>query len=278
MLNPCRPGDFICDHLKKEDKQMRQVRQAEMVLILNKLMLAGAGLISCIWLLMGCAAVVVPGAMAGGGEYYRYTTSNIAKETLMGDVRDVTAATKGALKKMDIRLHSVTPYTDETVIFAATSELDITINIVPISVSTTKVVVDAREDHVVKKDKATADEILSQIRIALVRNNSPPEVFSKVFVKNNCRLPIYVAIRFLGGKDEPEHWQTRGWFSLDAGQTKHIADTHNRYIYFYAETRLQNKIYWGGENFHWFEGKRFGFFKADFGNDSEDFTQSFSCD
>ena len=70
----------------------------------------------------------------------------------------------------------------------------------------------------------------------------------------------------------------RGWFSLDAGQTKHIADTHNRYIYFYAETRLQNKMYWGGENFHWFEGKRFGFFKADFGNDPEDFTQSFSCE
>jgi hypothetical protein len=53
---------------------------------------------------------------------------------------------------------------------------------------------------------------------------------------------------------------------------------HNRYIYFYAETRPQNKMYWGGENLHWFEGKRFGFFKADFGNDSENFTQSFSCD
>ncbi|MEJ2220954.1 MAG: DUF3568 family protein [Desulfobacterales bacterium] len=245
---------------------------------MNKLMAVGIGLMGCIWLLMGCAQVVVPGAMAGGGEYFRYTTSNVAKETLMGDVRDVTAATRSALKIMGIRLHSVTPYTDETVMLASTSELDITIKIVPISASTTKVVVDANEDHIVKKDKATADEILSQIRIALVRNDSTPEVFSKIFVKNNCRLPIYVAIRFLSGKDEPEHWQTRGWFSLDAGQTKHIADTHNRYIYFYAETRLQNKMYWGGESFHWFEGKRFGFFKANFGSDSEDFTQSFSCE
>ena len=42
------------------------------------------GLLGCIGLLGGCAEVVVPGAMAGGGEYYRYTTSNIAKETLMG--------------------------------------------------------------------------------------------------------------------------------------------------------------------------------------------------
>jgi hypothetical protein len=32
------------------------------------------------------------------------------------------------------------------------------------------------------------------------------------------------------------------------------------------------------EGFHWFEGKRFGFFKADFGNDSEDITPSFSWD
>ena len=114
----------------------------------------------CIWLLMGCAEVVVPGAMTGGGEYYRYTTSNIAKETLMGDVRDVTAAARSALPKMGIRLHSVTPYTDETVMFAST----------------------------------------------------------------------------------PEHWQTLGWFSLSADQKKHIADTHNRYIYFYAETRLQDQM------------------------------------
>ena len=54
----------------------------------------------CIWLLMGCAQVVVAGAMAGGGEYFRYTTSNVAKETLMGDVHDVTVATTSQLKSM----------------------------------------------------------------------------------------------------------------------------------------------------------------------------------
>ena len=241
-------------------------------------MAAGIGLTGCIWLLLGCAQAIVLGAMAGGTEYYRYTTSNLAKETLMGDVRDVTAATTSALKKMDIRLHSATPYTDETVMLASTSELEIIIKIVPISASATQVIVDAKENHIIKKDKATADEILSQIRIALARNDPTEEAFSKVFVKNNCRLPIYVAIRFLAGKDQPEHWQTRGWFSLNAGQTKHIADTHNRYIYFYAETRLQDNMYWGGENFHWFEGKRFGFFKVDAGDPSDDFTQSFSCE
>jgi uncharacterized membrane protein len=88
--------------------------------------------------------------------------------------------------------------------------------------------VDAREYHIIKKDKATADEILSQIRVELARNDSPQEAFSKVFVKNNCRRTIYVAIRFLAGNNEPENWQTRGWFHLSAGQKKHIANTSLR--------------------------------------------------
>jgi hypothetical protein len=58
----------------------------------------------------------------------------------------------------------------------------------------------------------------------------------------------------------------------------HLVDTHNRYIYFYAETRLKDKLYWGGDDFHWFEGERFGFFKADIGDISQDVTQSFKCD
>lgn len=172
---------------------------------INKQLAVGIGLIGLAGLLVGCTEVVVPGTMAGGGEYYRYTTANVAKATLMGDVRQVTTATRSALKRMDIR-------------------------------------------------------------------------HSKVFVKNNCSHPIYVAVRYLTAKSEPEHWQIRGWFKLASGQEKHIVDTSNRYIYFYAETRLQDKFYWGGKDFHWFEGERFGFFKADIGNYSRDVTQSFACD
>ena len=243
-----------------------------------KTILTIIALVGCIGLLNGCTEVVVPGAMAGGGEYYRYTTSNIAKETLMGDEREVTAATRKALTYMDIREHSVTPYMDETIILASTTELEINIKIVPVTSNTTRVIVDAKEDHIIKKDKATADAILAQIRRALARNNPTDDLFSKVFVKNNCKHRIYVAVRFLTAKNEPEHWTTRGWFSLNAGQKKHIADTRNRFIYFYAETRLKDQIYWGGDDFHWFEGQRFGFFKADFGHESGDITQSFGCD
>ena len=243
-----------------------------------KTVLAVIGLLWVGGLLAGCTEVVVPGAMAGGGEYYRYTTSNIAKATLMGDEREVRAAARKALTRMDVRVHSVTPYTDETVILASTSELDISIKIVPVTSSTTQVIVDAKEDHIIKKDKATADAILAQIRQALAGKDSAEDLFSKVFVKNNCKQRIYVAVRFLTAKNEPEHWATRGWFALNAGQKKHIADTRNRFVYFYAETRLKDQMYWGGDDFHWFEGQRFGFFKADFGHQTGDITQSFGCE
>ena len=64
--------------------------------------IAGMGLIGCIWLLAGCAEVIVPGAFTGAGEAYRYNTSNVVKKTLMGDVGQVKAATRSALKKMDV--------------------------------------------------------------------------------------------------------------------------------------------------------------------------------
>jgi uncharacterized membrane protein len=120
--------------------------------------------------------------------------------------------------------------------------------------NTTQVVVDAKEDHIIKKDKATADAILAQIRKALARNDATDDLFSKVFVKNNCKHRIYVAVCFMTAKNEPGHWTTRGWFSLNAGQKQHIVDTHNRFIYFYAETRLNDQMYWGGDDYHWFEG------------------------
>jgi hypothetical protein len=37
------------------------------MLAIKIFMAAGIGLMGCIWLLTGCAEVVVPGAMAGGG-------------------------------------------------------------------------------------------------------------------------------------------------------------------------------------------------------------------
>ncbi len=44
-----------------------------------------------------------------------------------------------------------------------------------------------------------------------------------------ARFKIDVVVYYLTGKSEPQSWQTRGWFSLDPGQKKHVADSHNRY-------------------------------------------------
>ena len=52
----------------------------------------GIAAISWIWLMAGCAEVPVPGTLAGGGEAYRYSTANVAKETFIGNVDQVTAA------------------------------------------------------------------------------------------------------------------------------------------------------------------------------------------
>ena len=234
------------------------------------------GLIYSIWLIYGCAEVVVPGTFTGAGEYYRYTTTNVGKKTVMGNVSQVTAAAKKALKKMDIQLHDVTTENSETEIEASTAELDITIEMKPITATTTKVTVNAVKDYVIK-DKATAAEILSQIEVELDRSPMPDNKFPKVFVKNDCKHSIDVIVYYFAGKNEPQTWQTRGWFRIAAGQTKHVASTHNRYIYFYGEAQFEDKLKWTGDILQWFEGKRYGFFKVDMGTKLTDYTYSFSC-
>jgi hypothetical protein len=130
--------------------------------------MAGLALFSFLGLLVGCAEVIVPGAFTGASEAYHYTTSNVVKKTLMGDAGQVKAATRAALKKMDVHFDSTKTGGNETEIQASTTELDITITIKPVTAATTKVKVDAVEDRVFK-DKATAAQILSQIEAELNR-------------------------------------------------------------------------------------------------------------
>ncbi len=218
----------------------------------------------------------MPGAFAGAGEAYRYTTSNVVKKTLMGDVGQVKIATKSALKKMDVHFHSIKTVGHKTEIEASTTELDITILIEPITSVTTKIEVNAVEDQVFK-DKATATQILSQIEAELDREPPPKINYPKVFIKNDCHRVIDVIVYYLDGKNGPATWQTRGWFSVDPGKKKHVVDTHNRYIYLYGESPSGKKKVWTGDIPQWFEGKRYKFFKVDMGTNLEDFTYAFSC-
>jgi len=224
----------------------------------------------------GCAEVLLPGTLAGGGEAYRYSTVNIAKKSFIGNVDQVTLATRKSLDKMGIQLQSISTEEIQTEINASTTELDITIVIKPITAKTTKVSVNAVKGYVFK-DKATAVQILDQILLVLEDHTAPEAIFSRVFVRNHCHRPIEVIVYYLDGHGEPQTWQTRGWFSLDPGQKKHVADTHNRYIYFYGETPFDDKFTWTGDMVHWFEGKHYPFFKVDLGTAIKDITQSFNC-
>lgn len=238
--------------------------------------IAATGWFSLIWLMAGCAEVVVPGAFTGAGEAYHYTTDNVAKKTLMGDVGQVKAATRKALTRMDVHFHSMKTEGYETEIEASTSELDIIITIEPVTSVTTRVEVNAIEDEVFK-DRATAAQILFQIEAELSRKPLPKNNFPSVFIKNDCHRAIDVIVYYLDGKNGPAAWQTRGWFSVDPGKKKHVVDTHNRYIYLYAESPSGKKKIWTGDLPQWFEGKRYQFFKVDMGTDLEDFTYAFNC-
>ena len=237
----------------------------------------GAAIVSVTWLIAGCAEVIVPGTLAGGGEAYRYSTTNVAKKTFMGDVGQVTTATRSALQNMGIHLKSINTEDAETEITASTGDLDISIAMQSITTRTTKVSVNAVKDRVFK-DKATAAQILNQIQLALDDQAASDLIFPRVFVKNSCHYPIDIIVYYLAGNSKPPSWQTRGWFNLDPGQKKHVADTHNRYIYFYGETLLDKALTWTGDMSHWFEGRRYPFFKVDMGTTMKDFTQSFKCE
>jgi Protein of unknown function (DUF3568) len=242
-----------------------------------KRILTGIGLMGCIWLATGCAEVVVPGSLAGGGEVYRYTTDNVAKRTFVSNVSQVKAAARGALKKMNIQYLSTSPGVSETEMSASTDELDITITLTPITTTATKVYVNAVKDRVFK-DKATAAEILYQISLELDHGSAPDTALPKVFVKNDCLRAIDIVVYYLDGNNGPESWETRGWFSIEPGQKKHVADTLNRYIYFYGEMHSAKKRIWTGDYPQWFEGKYYDFFKVDMGTRLVDFTQAFSCE
>ena len=182
------------------------------------------GLVGVIWLQAGCAQILVPGTMAGAGELYRYTTTNVAKQTFVGNMDQMTAATKIALKNMKMELGSVNRGDTETVLHASASALEIRIQLEPVTPATTRVTVNATKDHWIK-DKATANEILSQIGNSLKTKISAAKHFSSVFIKNECDRPIRVAVYYLAGPEGSETWETRGWFFMKPGNKKQIAET-----------------------------------------------------
>jgi hypothetical protein len=49
------------------------------------------GILGAMVLNTGCAQVLVPGTLAGAGELYRYSTGNVAQQTLLGSLDQVVS-------------------------------------------------------------------------------------------------------------------------------------------------------------------------------------------
>ena len=110
----------------------------------------------------GCFTIFAAGAIAGVGHYMKYTMDNIAQRTFVADLYQVTLTTLDVLKRLRIKVNTVEKGDDGASIYASANNLTIKIYLLPISDITTKVTVDAVKLTVLK-DRATADEIISQI-------------------------------------------------------------------------------------------------------------------
>lgn len=206
----------------------------------------------------------------------RYTSTNIAKRTLTGSLRQVSAATHQALIKMNIKAPTSNSAAAMSPITASTAELIITIDLEPVTPTTTRVTVDAAKGQIAK-DKATAEKILDQIQAELASGPTGKKDLSRIFIKNNCGNSIDVAIHYLNAEGDVGTWQSDGWFRLVPGENRSVVNTPGRYIYFYAVSSSTNSSEWGGEHIQSLQGGRYGFFKVDIGAGAVDFTQSFNC-
>ena len=114
----------------------------------------------------GCFTIIAAGAITGVSHYMKYTMDNIAHRTFVADLQQVTQTTLDVLKRLRIKINTVSENENGASIYASANDLTIRIYLLPISDIATKVTVDAAK-HTVLKDRATANEIISQIDYTL---------------------------------------------------------------------------------------------------------------
>ena len=116
------------------------------------------------WLLLlsGCATVLLTGASGG----VAYTITNVASKTLISPIDQVEYANRLALLKMKIRYIERRETENGVQIIAETNELNIYIDLKPITPKTTKIGVNA-EKNIILKDRATAVAIIEQTEAML---------------------------------------------------------------------------------------------------------------
>jgi len=112
--------------------------------------------------LSGCATLALSALGAGAGIGIPYVMADCADRTLNYPYSQVNHATPLVLQKLDITLIEKVPTEKGERIRALASEINIIIDIQQITPKATRVTVNATKKTVVK-DKATAEEIISQL-------------------------------------------------------------------------------------------------------------------
>lgn len=102
----------------------------------------------------------------------------------------------------------------------------------------------------------------------------------RIYFKNTCSRKIQTAIRV---KELSGNWSTNGWWSLNPGETAHVANTRNAIFYVHAQSidHEVNRLMWEGDDYHGsVRGGRVVGFRQVRSNPNEyvDYTYSFSCD
>ncbi len=120
----------------------------------------------------GCVHTVVVGILTGCGELFKYNMNNIAYRTFTESHYNTTVASTQAMKKMQLQIRQIDTYEKRTDIYATAPELKIEVGIERITETTTRVSVNTYKGVLIK-DKATADEILSQIESFLLQMPPP---------------------------------------------------------------------------------------------------------
>jgi LysM repeat protein len=124
-------------------------------------------LVGSLVVMTGCVLTLAMGAVAGIGEVVKYSFANVAQKTFTDRIYVVASAAKHALENMNFKIKNIEMSGDNHKIYASTKKLEIEVTLKSISANSTKVTVDTNKYQLFRKDKATANEIISQIQIIL---------------------------------------------------------------------------------------------------------------
>jgi len=65
----------------------------------------------------------------------------------------------------------------------------------------------------------------------------------QIKIQNNYKVGVNVAIAYYNTSCSPP-WQSEGWWGIEPGNSVHVINTCNRYLFFYAEA--VDGAYWAG--------------------------------